>query len=140
MRLSRDIAALVVSVALFGVVPIYGAPFGGCVESGFRTFAIGCSAWPEFIRGFIFIAAIVIIAAHKRVLTAFGLVAVLLVVMAGGAELVRTGEGTAYFQANYLAIAEHVSNPLLVGGFVALLLHLAISKLIRSGTNNVESA
>ena len=140
MRLIRDISALAIGIVLFVLVPIYGEPFVGCMESGFSTFVSGCSAWPEFLRGFMFMAAIAIIAAHKKSLSAFCLAAVLVVVMAGGSTLIGTGEEAKYFQANYLAITKHISNPLLLGAITALLIYIAIIKIIIPGAANVESA
>ncbi|MEW8624161.1 MAG: hypothetical protein AB2551_00240 [Candidatus Thiodiazotropha sp.] len=140
MRIIKDITALVVGVGLFSLIPIYGVPFGGCIESGIRSFATGCSPWPEFLRGFMFIAAIVIIAVHKKPLTFIGLATVLLVVLAGGVALIGTGEEMSYFQANYLAILEHLSNPLLLGSFAALLMYAAITKVFALRGSNAESA
>ena len=140
MRLGRDIAALVVSVASIGLIPIYGAPFGGCMESGFNNLELGCSAWPEFSRGVVFIGLLVTIAAHKKVMVTLGLTATLLAVMAGGVGLLATGEEAAYFQDNYLAISQHLSNPLLIGAIAALLLHITILKGFLRDRDYVESA
>jgi hypothetical protein len=85
-------------------------------------------------------AALVVIAAHKKVLVMLGLITVLLFVMVGGVGLISTGEEVAYFQANYLAIAQHASNPLLIGAFAALFLHVAISKTLLRGAGNVQDA
>ena len=85
-------------------------------------------------------AALVVIASHKKVFVMLGIVTVLLVVMVGGVGLISTGEEAAYFQANYLAIAQHASNPLLIGVFAALFLYVAISKTLLHGANNVQGA
>ena len=140
MRLSRDIAAFIISIALFGLIPIYGSPFGGCVEFGFHTFAIGCSAWPEFTRGFIFIVTLAAISAHKKLFIAIGLTVVILVVMIGGVENIATGEAIAYFKTYYLDVAQHVQTPLLLGAFAALILYIAIIQIIKRGASNAESA
>ncbi len=85
-------------------------------------------------------AAITIIAGHRKPLAAFGLIAVILVIMVGGAALIGTGEEAAYFRANCFAIAEHIINPLLVGALAALFTCLAIAKLLSLGASDVESA
>lgn len=62
LYMARMVAAIALSVIWFGVIPLYGMPFGGCLEYGYSTLMRGCSSWPEFMRGFFFSAIFFLLA------------------------------------------------------------------------------
>lgn len=136
MSIIKDIAALILSIILFSSVPIYDQPFGGCVKIDYFSFSTGCSIWPEFLRGFIFITAIIVFASHKNILIIFGLLSILLVVMSGGAEQIGKGEEMLYFLKNYLAILDHLKKPLLIGSFSAFLIYIGLKVVNRLQSKN----
>ena len=140
MRKVRDVAALVIGFILIGLIPIYGEPFSGCSSSGYSTWELGCSAWPKFLTGFVFIGALVVLAVHKKALATVGLVIVFAVTLTGGIGLVGTGEELVYFKANYADIVYHASSPLLHGALTAFCLFFVISRIHNGKQNNVQSA
>ena len=140
MRKVRDIASIIVALILIGLIPIYGEPFSGCSLSGYSTWVLGCSAWPKFLTGFIFLGSLVVLAFHKKALATVGLVIVFAVVLAGGIGLLGTGEELIYFKANYADIVHHASSPLLHGALTAFCLFFVTSRVLNGKQNNVRSA
>ena len=131
MRIARDAIAIVVAIILFGLVPIYSSPFVGCGETGIFTLDPGCSWWPEFLRGFIFLAALLILAQHKRVLAGIGLGVILVVVLVGGVHFLFTGEALSYFRAHFMDVKAHLSSPLLIGALCSAAVFLVCFSFTR---------
>ena len=131
MRIVRDVIAIVVAIILFGLIPIYNQPFVGCSDTRLFTAQLGCSLWPEFLRGFIFLASLVILATHKRILAGIGLGVILVVVLLGGVQLLFTGEAFGYLRDYYMEIRAHISSPLLIGALSSAVFFLLCFGLFR---------
>ena len=138
-HVKRDIARtlIAISAALYlpGLIPIYNAPFNGCggtpgfvssFVSGFTTLQWGCSDWPEFLRGFIFVSAAAVGPSWLK-LPVIALLILLLIAGLGGVDLMSTGLGIAD------SLADQVFHllaglPILLGGVFAFLLYIGIVK------------
>lgn len=134
----KIIAAIVISVIWLPIIPIYGAPFGGCEANGFLTLKIGCSEWPEFIRGFVFIIILSLICKKYISVAIIGLCVIGLISVLGGFELIWQGEIYRFQSVERLYFSVTEGFPLLFGGFIALLLGQYINKI--RNNSEIENA
>ena len=135
----RNVIAIVVAVILFGLIPIYDLPFSRCDNTGFYTAEITCSWWIEFLRGFLFLAALVIFSTHKRIFAGIGVGVILAVVLTGGANTLFAGVAFSYFRNNYMEVYSHISNPLLIGALSSALFFLICFGIYRRKSSDANA-
>lgn len=125
LYMARMVAAIALTAIWFCVIPLYGMPFGGCLEYGYSTLMRGCSSWPEFMRGFFFSAIFFLIApkGHGRIVIFFALFALGVFWI-----LIRT-TGLVYEMNSVQDVVEFLRkpSPFILGGIASLFVVLGIS-------------
>jgi len=121
LTLSRSILAIVVAILALGVLPIYGEPFGGCTGAEVGRAIRHCSNWPNYFRGFLFVALLLALGPPSRLYQTICTGLFIFVVIRGGPELIRTGE-----EFNFTSITEIIwqaehGTEFFVGGLVGAL-------------------
>ena len=129
-RLPLDQARAAIGAAaglyLLSLIPLYGALFGGCDAAGFATLQLGCSDWPEFLRGFVFVACCAV-APRQFYLALIATVIVFAVAALGGAAYVGAGQ-FGYSSPRDAVFVFLAGLPVFLGGLVAYVFHLLPSR------------
>ena len=132
----RIVVALVLSIVWVDLIPLYGMPFGGCDTQGYATLQLGCSSWPEFIRGFGFV--LIWLAIIPARLWLYILVLTLLAVLSV-MEQFRTGILWCAQSAEELIAALAWGLPIITGGFVAFAMYAGIRLLVQKKQQDNQS-
>lgn len=125
LYMARMVAAIALTIIWFGVIPLYGMPFGGCFEYGYSTLMRGCSSWPEFMRGFFFSAIFFLLApkGYGRVVIFFALFAL------GVFWIVVRTTGLVYEMKSVQDVVEFLRgpSPFILGGIASLFVVLGMN-------------
>ena len=132
----RIVVALVTSIVWTGLIPVFGMPFGGCDAYGCTTFELGCSAWPEFIRGFGFVLIWLVIAPSRKWLYVLALI--LLAVLSVFHEIKMNGF-TLLQSADGILLAVSQGLPILLGGLTAFGMYVAVRQIAGKYLQNNQS-
>jgi len=129
----RIFVALVLSIGWVGLIPIFGMPFGGCDTYGHATSELGCSSWPEFVRGFGFVLIFIAIAPNRTwsqvlVMTLLAVLSILQEIKTNGFAFLQSADG--FFHA----IAQGL--PIITGGLVAFGLYFGVRQVAHRRAKN----
>lgn len=124
LYMARMVAATTLSIIWLGVIPLYGMPFGGCLESSYLTLMRGCSSWPEFMRGF-GIGAILFLIAPKG----YGRGVIFFAIISLGVLLIGVRAYGSVFEVN--SVRDFVDflrkpSPFILGGIASLFIILGM--------------
>ncbi len=114
-RVIRDILSILLALLLLFLIPIYGQPFGGCIDYSPFSIYLPCSIWPEFIRGILFMLPLAILAFHRNVFTILGVIFSVGVAVGGGLEYWRSGEALNHIKHNQAVLIAITFHPFFLG-------------------------
>ncbi len=122
MNIFRAILGLSAGILGAALIPVYSAPFSGCEATGFLADEAGCSSWPEFMRGFVFVICCTLAPVEYR-LPLIALLVLFLLAFLGGVESIMTGE---YFRFSTTEPFSLFAYWALIGGFLAYVVYRLI--------------
>lgn len=125
MKLVSNLIRALIGIALgvigFALIPSYGGPFIGCEGSRWLTLELGCSYWPEILRGALFVLPIAILAPRHWILPVIAVALLFILSFLGGIEGIQTGR---YLSIGSIADIYHLflgSYQNFLGGFLVII-------------------
>lgn len=95
VRLFQDLIHMTIcaAVALFILMeaPTYSEPASGCYERGLSTLVMGCSSWPNFVYGILFVSLFGVMGPKRTRAHIWGMTLLLVVAAFGGPDAIRQG-------------------------------------------------
>lgn len=76
---------------------IYSQPFGGCEQTGLKTWVPGCSTWPDLFQGLAISLFFWALRPHHLMLKILSLIVVTIFAIFGGIEGISTGYHKVFF-------------------------------------------
>ena len=139
LNVIRMLSAGAIAVWAFGLIPLYGAPFGGCEHSGFTTPYLACSSWPEFFRGTLFVLPFAMLTPSKWKLPLVAGAALLVVALLGGADSLKTQQYLPIVSPMDLFWGFYLGYPLFLGGSFVVVMWLGFSDVVKDASGDVRS-
>jgi hypothetical protein len=95
MRLVSEMAhtlfCIVAALFILFQTPAYNEPYSGCYARGFSTLVLGCSSWPNFVCGVVFVLFFAIAGPKRTKPHLWGVTVLLIVAAFGGPDAIREG-------------------------------------------------
>ena len=126
--LVHSLVVLFLAFLAWGIIPLYGMPFGGCESNSHE---LGCLDWPRQVRGFLFISIALFLGPNNRVYLISVISLFLLVSILGGPESLRYGEHFHISSIEDMLWLAHAGKNYFIGGLSGFLLNASFSFLWR---------
>ena len=136
LNISKTIGAIVLGIAWLGLIPFYGAPFVGCSEIAYLTIKLGCSSWPEFLRGFGVILICLLVSPPRVQLHFYVLLILASVTILGGVAALKSGDMPDFHSLRDLLRSILYGAPLFLGGLSAYFSYLGVTRFLKRGVGD----
>lgn len=137
MRRASEIAHMLMCIvaALFTLfqAPMYSEPGSGCYARGLSTLVMGCSSWPSFFYGLVFVMFVVIAGPKRMKPHLWGLTALLVVAAFGGPDAISQGSLIETFDGSHTVLIgwRGPGLALALGGATAWLLISLMHRIVK---------